>query len=63
MNTHIPLSKLILTNMEHFPEYFAKPKIVEGLAETHPVLLIRQMANEILRLRQELSNLKENKHV
>jgi hypothetical protein len=33
------------------PEYFAKPGIVEALAEAHPVLLIRQMANEILRLR------------
>lgn len=37
--------------LESIPEYFAKPKVTEALAETHPVLLVRQMANEILRLR------------
>jgi hypothetical protein len=36
---------------EELPEYFAKPGIVEGLSEVHPVALVRQMANEILRLR------------
>jgi hypothetical protein len=38
-------------NVESIPEYFAKPNIVEGLVAAHPVLLVRQMANEILRLR------------
>jgi hypothetical protein len=43
--------------VEHIPEYFAKPKIVEGLAEAHPILLVRQMANEILRLRDQLDQI------
>lgn len=38
-------------NAESIPEYFAKPGITEGLAEAHPNLLVRQMANEILRMR------------
>jgi len=36
---------------ERIPEYFAKPGITEALAKSHPVLLVRQMANEILSLR------------
>jgi len=36
---------------DSIPEYFDKPNIVESLAKAHPVLLVRQMANEILRLR------------
>jgi hypothetical protein len=36
---------------ESIPEYFTKPRIVEDLAAAHPVLLVRQLANEILRLR------------
>lgn len=39
-----------VTELDHIPEYFAKPGIVQMLAEAHPTLLIRQMANEILRL-------------
>lgn len=38
-------------SIDHIPEYFAKPGVTEALAETHPTLLVRQMANEILRLR------------
>ena len=34
------------------PEYFAKPGIVEGLHKHHPMALVRQMAHEILTLRQ-----------
>jgi hypothetical protein len=37
--------------VESIPEYFTKPRIVEDLAAAHPVLLVRQLANEILRLR------------
>ena len=37
--------------MDAIPEYFAKPGIVENLAAAHPVMLVRQMANEILRQR------------
>ena len=37
--------------LERIPEYFAKPGITEALAKSHPVLLVRQMANEILSLR------------
>lgn len=33
------------------PEYFAKDGIVEGIAKHHPTALVRQMANEILRIR------------
>ena len=37
--------------VEAIPDYFAKPGVTEGLAQAHPVLLVRQMANEIMRLR------------
>lgn len=40
-------------NLDHIPEYFSKPGVVAGLAETHPLLLVRQMANEIIRLKGE----------
>lgn len=36
---------------EQMPQYFDKPTIVETLAEVHPVALVRQAANYILRLR------------
>jgi hypothetical protein len=38
-------------SLDHVPEYFAKPGVTEALSKAHPVLLVRQMANEILRLR------------
>ena len=41
-------------NFESLPEYFAKPGVVEGLSQAHPVLLVRQMANEISRLKELL---------
>ena len=50
-----PLAPTPRTDVEHIPEYFAKAGIAETLAAHHPVLLIRQMANEILRLERELA--------
>jgi hypothetical protein len=46
-----PLSAIATTTVEHIPEYFDKPGVLDGLSQAHPVLLIRQMANEIARLR------------
>ena len=37
--------------LREIPEYFAKAGVTEALAQTHPAMLVRQMANEILRLR------------
>lgn len=44
-------SSVAASNVECVPEYFAKPGVTEVLAKAHPVLLVRQMAHEILRLR------------
>lgn len=41
---------------ESVPEYFAKPGITEALSATHPALLVRQMANEIIRLRSHTAS-------
>jgi hypothetical protein len=45
------VSAIATTTVEHIPEYFDKPGVLDGLSQAHPVLLIRQMANEIARLR------------
>lgn len=40
---------------DHMPEFFAMPEVTENLAKAHPVLIVRNCANEILRLRAELA--------
>lgn len=37
-----------MSDLNHIPEYFAKKGMTEALAESHPMLLVRQMANETL---------------